>query len=108
MEHVFSIKGACLDNVVQEVGTVSLNLRFLDAQIFIRFLASLVAIESTTITSKKRLIFNIKDWLNTNSLDGVRAYPRILTKTCPFVCLFVCLFVCPFVCPFVPMGSLWR
>jgi hypothetical protein len=52
----FSIEGACLDTVLQEIGTVSFNLHFFYAQIFIRFLASLVAIESTPITSKKRLI----------------------------------------------------
>jgi hypothetical protein len=50
MEHFLSVKGACLDTVFWEVGMVSLNLRFLDSQVFIHFLASLVAIESTPIT----------------------------------------------------------
>jgi hypothetical protein len=52
MEHFFSIEGAHLDTVLREIGTVSFNLWFFDAQLFIRFLASLVAIESTPITSK--------------------------------------------------------
>jgi hypothetical protein len=60
----FSIEGAHLDTVLREVGTVSLNLLFLDAQIFIRFLASLVANESTPITLKKKIIFNINDKFN--------------------------------------------
>jgi hypothetical protein len=52
MEHFFSIEEARLDKVLQEIGMVSFNLSFFYAQNFIRFLASLVAIESTPITSK--------------------------------------------------------
>jgi hypothetical protein len=54
---------------------------------------------NTDDPTNKTVETNFEGGTYTNSLEGVRAFPRIFTKICPFVCLFVC--------PFVPMGSLW-